>query len=418
MNTNYSQNLCGNIAKLRRKSGLTQEQFANRLGISNQAVSKWENNQSCPDVSLLPVIADVFQKSIDELFRRSQGIETLRSGLVAEYLFQGDARDSSGNDRHGKVAGASLCEDRFGNKDSAYYFDGIDDYIILDPAPQINQDAFTLSIWCIYDVDVKLEGWHSAIVSQDGHFLRRVFQISTLDSNITFHRFLLEPDIETPFDKGYWYHIAIIYENNRFKLFRNGVLVREQEGKLVIDSEEPIYIGRKSTDEPSFFFHGKIDDFRIYNRALTSEEIKDLFLENDWEPVKEPEELELVEESLPVLECVEDIQMAVEKKNIQAAAEWYMGHLGFRLLMEHNQEFYMLSLQRGPNLILRSRTSESMNSDIPHFIFKTNRSIKGLKRTLSVAGAKVLEIRDEGFAFFLSFVDPFSHNWLVICKKG
>ncbi len=57
-----------NIAYLRRTTGMTQEMLADRLGVSPQAVSKWERQLSCPDVSLLPAMADVFEVSIDELF--------------------------------------------------------------------------------------------------------------------------------------------------------------------------------------------------------------------------------------------------------------------------------------------------------------------------------------------------------------
>ncbi len=57
-----------NIAYLRRTTGMTQEMLAYRLGVSSQAVSKWERQLSCPDVSLLPMIADVFEVTIDELF--------------------------------------------------------------------------------------------------------------------------------------------------------------------------------------------------------------------------------------------------------------------------------------------------------------------------------------------------------------
>ncbi len=57
-----------NIAYLRRMTGMTQETLAYRLGVSSQAVSKWERQLSCPDVSLLPMMADVFEVSIDELF--------------------------------------------------------------------------------------------------------------------------------------------------------------------------------------------------------------------------------------------------------------------------------------------------------------------------------------------------------------
>ena len=56
------------IKQLRYKSGLTQEQLATRLGVSAQAVSKWENSVAMPDITLLPMIAEAFGVSIDELF--------------------------------------------------------------------------------------------------------------------------------------------------------------------------------------------------------------------------------------------------------------------------------------------------------------------------------------------------------------
>jgi hypothetical protein len=53
----------------------------------------------------------------------------LNDGLVAYYPFNGNANDKSGNGNHGTVHGATLTEDRFGNADSAYNFDGVYDYI-------------------------------------------------------------------------------------------------------------------------------------------------------------------------------------------------------------------------------------------------------------------------------------------------
>lgn len=58
------------IATYRKNMNITQEALANQLGISNQAVSKWETEQSYPDVELLPKIADIFNISLDELFDR------------------------------------------------------------------------------------------------------------------------------------------------------------------------------------------------------------------------------------------------------------------------------------------------------------------------------------------------------------
>lgn len=55
------------IAFLRRQKGLTQEELAKALGVSNQAVSKWEAGQCCPDIGLLPDIAALFGVTIDQL---------------------------------------------------------------------------------------------------------------------------------------------------------------------------------------------------------------------------------------------------------------------------------------------------------------------------------------------------------------
>lgn len=57
----------------RKRLGLTQEQLAERLGVSAQAVSKWENNLSCPDISILPELAKVFGISVDQLLGDDSG---------------------------------------------------------------------------------------------------------------------------------------------------------------------------------------------------------------------------------------------------------------------------------------------------------------------------------------------------------
>ncbi|MEE0836097.1 MAG: helix-turn-helix domain-containing protein [Clostridia bacterium] len=65
---NYSKILADNITFYRKKKGLTQEALAKKLGISFQAVSKWENEQSCPDILMLPLLAEIFEISIGTFF--------------------------------------------------------------------------------------------------------------------------------------------------------------------------------------------------------------------------------------------------------------------------------------------------------------------------------------------------------------
>ena len=90
-----------NIALLRRSAGLTQELLADRLGVSSQAVSKWERQISCPDVSLLPTMADVFGVSIDELFVNTESDEVSR---IDELPWEDDGRI-----RIAVFAGKHLC---------------------------------------------------------------------------------------------------------------------------------------------------------------------------------------------------------------------------------------------------------------------------------------------------------------------
>lgn len=56
----------------RKKAGLTQDQLAERLGVTAQAVSKWENDQSCPDIAMLPRLAEIFGTSTDALLGMEQ----------------------------------------------------------------------------------------------------------------------------------------------------------------------------------------------------------------------------------------------------------------------------------------------------------------------------------------------------------
>ena len=62
-----------NIKRLRRARGLTQRALADALGVTFQAVSKWENGRAAPDIFVLPGMASILGCQIDDLFRREQG---------------------------------------------------------------------------------------------------------------------------------------------------------------------------------------------------------------------------------------------------------------------------------------------------------------------------------------------------------
>lgn len=68
---NNKTGIGGTISYYRRLNAITQEELACKLNISTQAVSKWEQGLSFPDISLLPAISEIFNISIDELFGKA-----------------------------------------------------------------------------------------------------------------------------------------------------------------------------------------------------------------------------------------------------------------------------------------------------------------------------------------------------------
>ena len=57
------------LAALRKANGYTQKELAEKINVSDKAVSRWERDESAPDISLLPVLAEIFGVTTDELLR-------------------------------------------------------------------------------------------------------------------------------------------------------------------------------------------------------------------------------------------------------------------------------------------------------------------------------------------------------------
>ena len=77
------------IASLRKDKGLTQNDVAQRLGISFQAVSKWERGESLPDVSLLVDLADVLETSVDHILRGHEKMIQYRGKITVQDMVDG-----------------------------------------------------------------------------------------------------------------------------------------------------------------------------------------------------------------------------------------------------------------------------------------------------------------------------------------
>ncbi|MBQ7800784.1 MAG: helix-turn-helix transcriptional regulator [Oscillospiraceae bacterium] len=82
------------IVACRKRLGLTQDQLAEQLGVTAQAVSKWENDQSCPDIAMLPKLAEIFGTTTDALL----GLAPKEPVFEAEVVPGGPDMEENEND--------------------------------------------------------------------------------------------------------------------------------------------------------------------------------------------------------------------------------------------------------------------------------------------------------------------------------
>ena len=216
----------------------------------------------------------------------SQSNADLRDGLVAYYPFNGNANDDSGNENNGTVNGATLTTDRFGNPNSAYSFDGDDDYIILP-----NENSFDLSEFSIIIIakvpDYSRENW---LISKGFHFGNYTVRIiegshsfwpgyASYVQAIPSGNYSSIIDVSEPVPVNEFFQIAVTLGPAGYAGYINGNLTsRQSTVTSPLLNDEPVRIGAGSYDSISDFYLGVIDDVYIYDRALSNSEIEDLYV--------------------------------------------------------------------------------------------------------------------------------------------
>ena len=102
-------------------------------------------------VSELPVTVNLNSSGVDSTdFYLSTSSDTTRTIAIlsAHYTFSGDANDISGNKNDGTISGATLVKDRFGNDNSAMFFDGDNDYVEIPMSKSLQiEDEITMNLW-------------------------------------------------------------------------------------------------------------------------------------------------------------------------------------------------------------------------------------------------------------------------------
>lgn len=217
------------------------------------------------------------------------------SGLAAYYPFNGNANDESRNGNNGIVNEATLTMDRFGNPNSAYYFNGSTSAIYSNVGTNLSLSTVTLTAW----INIKGPGtWNPRIVSVSPigssfayYSLEVAYSFLGLPDPVTTRPLAFQAACDPApeqydlyqsslklSDNSGWHHVAVTYDGSNIYFYFDGISdlqISANHDSLLFFSSAMLTIG--FSDNGTDRFNGDIDEVRIYNRALSAGEILQIY---------------------------------------------------------------------------------------------------------------------------------------------
>ena len=204
-----------------------------------------------------------------------------RNGLVAEYLFSGNANDTSGSGNNATAYYAVQAADRFGNVGSAYSFNGTSAYMQTG-----NYDIATtstpISYSCWFKADIA-GNWYNTLISHAADGSTGPAMI--VGNSVFTNRLAVYPGTVGYIYGGYptvnvWHHAAMTFDGTTTSLYLDGAFNANTAADIT-SGNRPFLISRWAMSADGYF-SGLIDDVRIYNRALGASEVVALYGEGGW----------------------------------------------------------------------------------------------------------------------------------------
>ena len=211
----------------------------------------------------------------------------LQNGLVGYWPFNGNANDVSGNGNNGTVNGATLTADRFGNSNGAYSFDNLSDVISLtNISPSLNNFSKTISVWLKFPNQYQ---YSSLAVVKNGTAYSTGFDLAIDQNNSAYgaNNYLVVflagnggaiTFISNQSELGNWANLIATYNGSEIKLYLNGNLKASQPFSENLNcTDSNIYFGLWDNPSAPDAVSRQLDDIAIYNRALSPQEITQLY---------------------------------------------------------------------------------------------------------------------------------------------
>jgi Concanavalin A-like lectin/glucanases superfamily len=217
---------------------------------------------------------------------------TLKKGLVAHYSFKdGVAEDLSGNDNDGVITGAESEDDQDDRENESMEFDSEEDLILVNSPSFLDNDKGTFAAWVKFDDlthtqylasvgDNATTDHYMSFIRVDGTdqtigiYWRQVGEANWLKSTVTV-------------TTGVYYHMVLVSDGSQFKIYLDGeeialnVIQGANNGKWIQDISglDNFVIGNSVLLPPYTipYLSGNLDEVRLYNRALTEQEILKLY---------------------------------------------------------------------------------------------------------------------------------------------
>lgn len=198
----------------------------------------------------------------------------VKGNLLAYYPFNGNANDLSGNNRNGIASSAQLVNDRNGNANSAYLFDGISSSIKISSDNGLNiQNAFALNFWMKIGAFYNREQYP---ISHGNYSNRWKVSISNkrLRWTVKTSMGIKDLDSESELVVDSLYNISAIYNGSDMEIFLNGELdAFVPWNGLLQQTAIDLTIGQVLPNDNNYNFNGVLDDIRFFDYGLSVDEI-------------------------------------------------------------------------------------------------------------------------------------------------